>query len=115
MSAETEIFQGADKTIIVEYNSALDLTLASEIEAIVDSCPQVLKTLTAGEISGVTSSQYTIQFSNSDFEDIAAGEYLFQTRATISDVITQGRFYPNKITLRDSAFITNLITSNDYN
>lgn len=112
MSATVKIFQGEDKTIVVITNE--DISAATEIEFVIDTPTQIKKTLSDGEISAVTSTQFTVQIDAADTETVEAGEYLFQCRATVSAKIRQGVFSPNKIEIRDSAFTTEG-SGNDYN
>lgn len=107
-----EIFQGEDKTIIVTTN--ISLASATEIEFIIDTPTQIKKTLSDTQISAVTATQFSVQIDAGDTETVEAGEYLFQARATISGKKTNGKFQPNKLILKDSAFTTQG-AGNDYN
>lgn len=111
-SAAIRIYQGEDKTIVVTTNE--DISTATEIEFVIDTSTQIKKTFTAGQITNVTSTQFTVQIDASDTETVEAGEYLFQCRATVADKIRQGVFSPDKIEIRDSAFTT-AGSGNDYN
>lgn len=107
-----EIYQGEDKTFIVETN--IDLTSHTEIELIIDTPTQIEKSLTAGQITGVTATQFSVQIDSGDTESVEAGPYLIQSRATDSSgLFTQGKFQPNKITVKDSAFFA-IGSGNDY-
>ena len=109
-----EIFQGEDKTITVESN--IDLTTHDEIEFTIDTPTQIKKTLSgSGGISGVTATQFTVQIDAADTETVKAGPYKYQARATDSSgKISNAKFQPNKITIKDSVF-TSIGSGNDYN
>ena len=108
-----EIFQGEDKTITVESN--IDLRTHDEIEFTIDTPSQIKKTLTGGSISGVTATQFTVQIDAADTETVKAGPYKYQARATDSSgKISNAKFQPNKITIKDSVF-TSAGSGNDYN
>ena len=112
MSAAIRIYQGEDKTIVVRTNE--DISAATEVEFVIDTETQILKKLSEGEITNVTSTSFTVQIDAADTETVRHGEYLFQCRATVATKIRQGRFSPNKIEIRDSAF-TIEGSGNDYN
>jgi hypothetical protein len=112
MAAEPKLYQGEDKTIIVKTN--IPLTSATEIEFIIDTPTQIKKTLSDVQITDVTATQYTVQIDAGDTETVDAGEYKYQTRATIDGKITNGRFQPNKINILNSAFTTGG-SNRDYN
>jgi len=97
------IYQGADAIIDIESN--IDLSAATEIEVTIDTTEQIVKTLTAGGVSDVTSTQFTLNIDSGDTQDIKAGNYKYQVRATIGGKKKQGRLVPNKITLADSVFV----------
>lgn len=100
-----DIFQGEDKTVVVKTN--IDLTGASEIQFNIDTPTMISKTLTAGQITGVTNSQFTVQIDAADTATVPASGYKYQARATLADgKIANGRFRPNKLTIRDSLFVT---------
>ena len=108
-----EIFQGEDKTITVESN--IDLTTHTEIEFTIDTPTQIKKTKTGGEITGITATQFTVQIDAADTETVKAGPYKYQARATYSSgKISNAKFQPNKITIKDSVF-TSIGSGNDYN
>ena len=111
-TAAVRLYQGEDKTLVVTTNE--DISAATEIEFVIDTPTQIKKLLSAGEITGVTTSQFIVQLDASDTETVAEGKYLFQCRATVATKIRQGVFSPNKIDLRNSAF-TNQGAGNDYN
>lgn len=107
-----EIFQGEDKTIVVTSN--IDLTSHTEIEFRIDAPDQIKKTLTGGSISGVTTTEFLVQIDAADTETLKAGPYKFQARATDSSgKISNARFQPNKIEIRDSVF-TSAGSGKDY-
>ena len=97
-----EIFQGDDEIITVESN--IDLSTATEIEWAIDTQPQIVKTLTGGHISDVSTSQFLVAIDAADTASVTAGNYKYQCQATIAGKIKHGRFTPNKIILRNSIF-----------
>ena len=110
--ASISLYQGEDKTIVVNTNE--DLTTATEIEFRIDCSPQVVKTLTGGGISGVTATGYAIALEPGDTTNIDAGEYKIQSRYTDSGGnINHGKFVPNKLKLIESIFV-NPNSGNDY-
>ena len=109
----TELFQGEDKTIVVTTN--IDLSSHTEIEFTIDTPTQIKKTLTDATISGVTTSQFSVQIDAGDTENVPAGEYKVQARATDSSgKKTNGKFQPDAITIRDSVFVA-IGSGKDYN
>lgn len=98
------LFQGEDKLIVVEMNE--DISAATEIEFYIDTLTQIKKTLTAGEITGVTATQFTVAIDSGDTQDIVAGSYKFQARATLATKKHNIKFTPNKIQIEDSIFIS---------
>lgn len=106
-----EIYQDNDQVIVVESN--LDISTATEIEFRIDTQPQIVKTLSGGQITGVTTTQFSVAIDASDTASVAAGRYKFQCRTTIDGDILNGRFTPDKIILRNSIF-TNEGSGNDY-
>lgn len=112
MSAAIRIYQGEDKTIVVRTNE--DISAATEIEFVIDTPTQILKKLTAGQIINVTSTSFTVLILAADTETVKSGEYLFQCRATVAALIRQGRFSPNKVQIKNSAFTTEG-SGKDYN
>ena len=108
-----ELFQGEDKTITVTSN--IDLTTHTEIEFTIDAPTQITKTLSGSGISGVTATQFTVQIDAADTETLKAGPYKYQARATDSSgKISNAKFQPNRITIKDSVF-TSAGSGNDYN
>lgn len=106
-----ELYQGEDKTIVVSMND--DLTSATEIEFIVDSPTQVIKKLSEAQISGVSSSQFSVQIDAADFATTAQGSYKIQSRATIAGKKYNIRHTPNRIKILNSVF-ENQGSGNDY-
>jgi len=106
-----EIFQGNDQVIVVESN--IDLTTATEVEFRIDTQPQIVKTLTGGQVTDVTTTQFSVAIDAADTASVAAGRYKFQCRTTIAGDTLNGRFTPDKIIIRDSIF-TNEGSGNDY-
>jgi hypothetical protein len=98
-----EIFQGDDEVITVE-TGLTDLTTASEIEFAIDAYPQIVKTLTGGHISDVSTSQFLVAIDAADTASVTAGNYKYQCQATVAGKISHGRFTPNKIIIRNSVF-----------
>jgi len=107
-----QIFQGEDKTLVVSSN--LDLTTATEIEFRVDTDVQIVRSLSNGDISGVTATQFSVEISGDDTETVKAGNYKYQVRATIGGKKRNGKFSPNKFEVLDSIFTT-AGSGNDYN
>lgn len=107
------VYQGENKDIVVPTN--IDLSSYTEIEFRVDTPSQIIKKLSNGEISGVTSSQFTVAIIPGDTETVEAGNYKFQVLATASDgKLTLGKFKPDRFTVEDSIFTT-IGSGNDYN
>ena len=111
MTRPIELFQGEDKSIIVTMND--DISAATEVEFYIDTPTQIKKTLSAGEISGVTATQFTVQIDAADTESVRHGEYRFQARATIASKKHNIKFTPDKLILKKSVFVT-LGRVNDY-
>ena len=107
-----ELYQGEDKTINVTTN--IDLTSHSEIEFTIDTPTQIKKTKSGGSITGITSSQFSVQIDAADTETVPAGAYKYQARATLNSKITNAKFQPNRVTILDSVF-TDEGSGNDYN
>lgn len=109
MASPTIIYQGADRDIVVTHDDT-DLATATEIEVIIASTRQelptsILKTLTGGGVSGVTSTEFTVTIEDADTLSATPGEYDIQCRATsAAGVRTQGIFNPNKVKITDSLF-----------
>ena len=113
MTRPIELYQGESKTIVVETN--VDLTTFEEIEFSILTPRQILKTLSAGQISGVTANSFSVSIESSDTEQVAQGEYLYQCRATnATGQIAHGKFTPDKIKIRDSVFVRQGVIGNDY-
>ena len=110
--AINEIFQGEDKTLTLKNN--IDLSAATEIVFNVDTPTQIVKSLSAGQITAVTTTQMTVQIDAADTETVPAGGYRMQSRATLAGKLVNGKYRPNKITIRDSVFTT-AGSGNDYN
>jgi len=105
------LYQGEDKTIVVEMNT--DLSAATEIEFSIDTPSRITKTLSAAQISAVTATQFSVQMDAADTETAKAGPYKYQGRATISGKTHNIRFIPNKIKILDSVFVDSNVTG-DY-
>lgn len=112
MAAGPEVFQGATKVITVQTN--IDLAAATEIEFRIDTCPTITKTMTGGGISGLSATEFKVTIEPEDTESIKAGVYKYQARATVGASKIQGRFKPNKLTIKESVFTTGG-SGNDYN
>ncbi len=107
-----ELFQGEDKSLVVMTN--IDLSSSSEIEFIVDTPSQIIKKLSESEISGVTSTQFVVQIDAADTENVQPGGYTVQARSTdSSSKKTNGKFQPNQLTIKPSAFVSSML-GNDY-
>jgi len=110
------LFQGEDKTLSITTNA--DVSAATEIEFLIDTQAQagkqISKTLTAGQITSVTATSFTVQIDAADSETVPEGNYKVQCRVTIADKKTNGLFQPNKIIIKDSVFVDEG-TGNDYN
>ena len=108
-----EIFQGEDKTIVVTTND--DLSAATEIEFYVDTLTKIKKTLSNAEISGVTSTQFSVTLIPGDTESVPPGDYRYQCRATVGGKIKNGRFTPNRLKIVKSLMVSSaLASSGDY-
>lgn len=103
MAEVVRIVQGSDKTITVDHQESA-LVSATEIEIVVDSVPQIKKTLTGGGIYGVTASQFTVEFSADDSDHIASGEFNWEARYTAGGKKRSGRLVPSRVRIIDSAF-----------
>jgi hypothetical protein len=113
MTRPIELYQGESKTIVVETN--IDLSAYAEIEFSINTPTQILKKLSEGDIADVTATQFSVAIEPADTESVASGEYQYQCRATDSSGnITQGKFTPDKIKIRDSIFVRSLVGGNDY-
>jgi hypothetical protein len=113
MTRPIEIYQGQDDEITV-LTGTTDLTTATEIDFRIDTYPQVVKTLSAGQITALTATQFLVTIDAADLASVEAGNYKYQCRATLAGKIRQGKFTPNKIIVRDSVFETQG-QGNDYN
>ncbi len=104
MAGAPIVYQGATKIVHVRTN--IDMTTFPEIEVVIDTDTQIRKTLTGGGITNVTSTQFDVKIEPADTENVCPGPYKYQARGTDSsgDKI-QGRFFPNKIKIKDSAFV----------
>ena len=111
MTRPIELYQGEDMTLTVEMND--DISAATEIELYIDTNPQVKKTLSAGQISGVTSTQFDVQIDAGDTNDIPPGAYKYQARATLSSKKYNIKFTPNTLNIRRSIF-ENPVGRDDY-
>ena len=111
MTRPIELYQGEDKTIIVEMNDYI--SAATEIEFYIDTDTQIKKTLTGGKVSSVTSTQFQVQIDAADTETKDAGAYKFQARATIATKKYNIKFTPNKVMILNSIFVTEG-SGNDY-
>ena len=113
MAAPPKIYQGTHKNLIVTTN--ISLSAASEIELRVDTAKQIVKTLTNGDISNVTSTQFEVAFVPGDTDNTVAGDYKYEVVATDSSSNkVHGKFSPDKITIAPSIFTT-LGSGKDYN
>lgn len=106
MASVVRIFQGSGKNIVVNHNETAIAT-ADEVEWIVDTVPTVKKTLTGGDIVGVTASSFTVVIDKDDFATIKAGEYHAEARYTPSGATdpVHGRLNPSQVKVIDSAFV----------
>ncbi len=107
-----EIFQGEDATIVVQTRESL--VSATEIEFAIDTPTQILKTLTGGQISGVTATQFSVAIAAADTQSVCAGEYPMQYRSTISGAKANGKLRPDAVRIRDSVFVNPGLYGNDY-
>ena len=98
------LYKGEDKTIVVEMNT--DISAATEIEFYIDTDSQIKKTLSGGDISGVTATQFSVAIVPGDTDSVNVGSYRFQARATLSSKLYHIKFTPNKIVIEDSIFLT---------
>ena len=97
------LHQGEDATITVTTND--DCSTATELEYRLDSPSQVIKKLSAGEISTPTSTGFTITLDAADTTDIEAGIYKHQARVTLSGKVYTIRFTPDSMKILDSVFV----------
>ena len=100
MTRPVLVFQGADKLFECQV---VGVELASEIEVTFDCNPQVVKTLSGGGITGLSSSGFLVQIDASDLVSIEPGLYRYQGRATIG-TLHNIRFVPDQIRLLESVF-----------
>ena len=110
MSAE--IFQGEDKAFTVSTNE--DLSSATEIQVTVDTPKAIRKTLTGGDISAVTSSEFTVQFAAGDTATTCSGSYKWQVQAVIGGNTYVAPFRPNRFVIKDNVAL-DAGSGNDYN
>jgi len=104
MSQPIELFQGTDRDIIVKHNDST-LPSADEIEAVIDTSPQIVKSLTGGGISGVSATQLTISVEDTDTVSKMPGEYTIELRSTDSNgKKTWGEIRPGYVVIIDSKF-----------
>jgi len=98
-----ELKQGTDRYIVVRHNTS-DMASATEIEAVIDTSPQIVKTLASG-ISGVSATQLTIKVEDTDTLNKMPGEYSIELRVTdtIGDVISHD-IKPDHVVIIDSKF-----------
>ena len=100
MTRPVQVYQGEDKLFQCEVTG---VELASEIELTIDCNPQVVKTLSGGGITGLSSSGFNCQIDASDLVSIKPGLYRYQARATIGTKHNI-RFVPDQIRLLESVF-----------
>ena len=102
-----EIYQAEDRNIVVSHADSA-LTTATEIEARIDTTPQIKKLLSASEITNVTATSLTVVIDDGDTSSKMSGDYRMQIKYT---AITSGDlihvdFLPNIVQLKDSIFVT---------
>lgn len=103
-SKPIEIYQGSDRTIVVKSNK--DVTTSTEIEVRIDTCPQITKTLTAGEITGVTATGFNVVILAEDTRSITPQNYEIQSRETSAGgIVTHGIFAPDMVSIKESIFV----------
>ena len=102
MTRPVLFYQGEDKLIECQVTG---VSAATEIEVTIDCNPQVIKTLSGGHITGLSSTGFNLQLSASDLTTITPGLYKYQGRATIG-TLHNIRFVPNQIRLLESVFET---------
>ena len=102
MTRPVLVYQGEDKLIECQVTG---VSAATEIEVTIDCNPQVIKTLSGGSVSNVSSSGFNLQIDASDLTSIKPGLYKYQGRATIG-TLHNIRFTPNQIRLLESVFET---------
>lgn len=116
MAAFPQVFQGENKSLVVSSGagSSIDLTLATEIEFRIDTPKQIIKTLSNGDITANSATQFTVLLVPGDTETITAGPYKYQARVTTAaGDLVNGKFTPNKLEIKDSIFTT-AGSGNDY-
>lgn len=105
MAKPINITQSSSKTIQIRQDSSstLDFTAADEIEILIDSDPQIKKTLTGGGVTSVLANSFTVVLSDSDTQ-VRSGEFGWEGRYTVGTTKTPGRLNPSKVRIIDSAF-----------
>ena len=97
--------QGAATSIVVEVEGVAS---ATEVEFGIDCRPEVVKRLSAGQISNVSATGFTVSLLPADFNNIKPGEYKCQARVTIAGTPYAVEFRPNKVRIVDSVFVEDL-------
>lgn len=113
MASEIKVFQGEDKTINVDTGTT-DLSASLDIEFNIDTNPQIVKRMSAGEITGLTSTRFIVILDAADTTTVPAGPYRYQLLVTDANgKLSVGAFKPNKFTIKESNFATQG-SGNDY-
>jgi len=84
------IYQGATRNIVVKTSQ--NLVGSDDIEVRIDTCPNIMKSIIGGGISGLTASQFVVTIDAADTENVPVANYEMQARAITGSVKTQGRF-----------------------
>lgn len=111
MTRPVELFQGCDMSISIAMSD--DISAATEVEFLIDCSSQISKTKTAGQITGVTATGFTVAIDAADTENIKPGSYKHQARATIAGKKYNIKLVPDKIKIMDSVFVDSY-TPGDY-
>jgi len=114
VATEIIVFQGEDKTINVDTGTT-DLSASLDIEFNVNTSPQIVKRLSATEITGLTATRFLVILNKADTASVPAGPYRYQLLVTDANgKLSNGVFKPNKFTVMESNFV-NQGSGNDYN
>ena len=81
-----------------------DVSASTQIEDTIDCYPQIILTLSAADISAVTSTGFSFQLAASDTADVKPGSYRYGARATIAGSISQIKPVSDLIRILPSVF-----------
>ncbi len=106
MASPNTVWQGTDKDFIVKHNYT-SMTSATEVEVFINTSPQIIKKLSQGDITGVTTTQLLLQIDDADTASKRSGEYNIEARiTTAAGRVIYGKLQPSKMVIKDSIFTT---------